>query len=288
MPAILGLTLLNYALRFVKWHLYLRLIGIPPIGPRDSFLIFFSGLSMSMTPGKVGEWLKSYLLKERTGTPIAASAPIVMAERLTDGLALLLLALGGLLIYGYGWEVLLVVLVGNMLVVVISQHRPLAMRILSFGERLPLVARRINHLHAFYESSYQLLRLKNLLWAVAIGFVSWSGECVAFYYVLVGLGQEQSPMLLIQAAFVLAASSLVGAVSMLPGGLAAAEGSITGLLLLLGVTAEPSTAAAATLLIRFCTLWFGVAVGTVALTVFSNRLKEAVAIRQATAPPRAP
>jgi uncharacterized protein (TIRG00374 family) len=62
------------------------------------------------------------------------------------------------------------------------------------------------------------------------------------------------------AVFILAFSTVVGAVSALPGGLGAAEASIAGMLtLLLGLPGE--TAAAATLLIRFATLWFGVALG---------------------------
>ncbi len=271
LPAILALTLLNYLLRFVKWHYYLGQIGVKRIGLRDSSLVFFSGLSMVVTPGKVGEWLKSYLLKEVTGTPISASAPIVIAERLTDGLAMLLLASGGLLIYGYGWEVLSVVFLAALILVTVIQFRPLAQALLSFGERLPLVSAKIHHLHIFYDSSYQLLKMRNLLLAVGIGLVSWAGESVAFYFVLVGLGLQPNIMLLIQATFILSVSSVVGAASMVPGGLAVAEGSIATLLLFLHVVTELSLAATATLLIRFCTLWFGVSIGIFALFLFTRR-----------------
>ena len=62
------------------------------------------------------------------------------------------------------------------------------------------------------------------------------------------------------AVFTLAFSTVVGALSTLPGGLGAAEASIAGMLvLLLGM--EKDSAAAATLLIRFATLWFGVSLG---------------------------
>src|SRR5690348_9488422 len=62
LPAILGLTLLNYGLRFVKWDYYLRCLDLRV--PRlVSLKIFMAGLSMAITPGKVGELLKSYLLK---------------------------------------------------------------------------------------------------------------------------------------------------------------------------------------------------------------------------------
>ena len=61
LPLIVGLTLGNYGLRYIKWEFYLKVVGIRGVRRRDSFLIFFGGLSMVMTPGKVGEWLKSFL-----------------------------------------------------------------------------------------------------------------------------------------------------------------------------------------------------------------------------------
>ncbi|MDO8672335.1 MAG: lysylphosphatidylglycerol synthase transmembrane domain-containing protein [Dehalococcoidia bacterium] len=271
LPIILGLTLLNYLLRYVKWHFYLGLIGAGQVSRFDSFLMFFSGLSMVMTPGKVGEWLKSYLLRQIAGTPISKSAPIIVAERLTDGVALLILAAGGLVVFKVGWEVLLFVLLLAAAIVAISQRRDLALKLLSLGERTPILAKRMHHLHQFYESSYILLRGRNLAIAIALGFVSWSGECIAFYFVLVGLGVAAEPMLLITASFILAAATLAGSVFLLPGGLGVAEGGITGLAqILIGMPKD--LAAVATLLIRFCTLWFGVSLGVITLFVITKRL----------------
>src|SRR5689334_12539915 len=62
-PVILLATLFNYALRFFKWDVYLRLIGATGVAKIDSLLIFLSGMAMAITPGKLGEVLKSYLLK---------------------------------------------------------------------------------------------------------------------------------------------------------------------------------------------------------------------------------
>ncbi len=59
--------------------------------------------------------------------------------------------------------------------------------------------------------------------------------------------------------FTLAFSTVIGAASALPGGLGAAEASIVGMLILLLNTSQET--AAATLLIRFATLWFGVVLG---------------------------
>src|SRR2546430_7273281 len=90
----LGLAGSNYLFRFLKWELYLRRLGVR-IPLRDSFGIFLSGFSLTVTPGKVGEVLKSYLLREAHGIPMARTAPIVVAERLTDLVALAALALIG-------------------------------------------------------------------------------------------------------------------------------------------------------------------------------------------------
>ena len=58
LPAILGFTLLNYGLRWLKWDYYLRRMGMGDrVSYADSALLFTSGMVMAVTPGKVGEVL---------------------------------------------------------------------------------------------------------------------------------------------------------------------------------------------------------------------------------------
>lgn len=270
-PLILGLTLFNYALRFVKWHYYLHILNVRTISLADSARVFLANFIMVMTPGKVGEFFKAYLLKQVAGTPVAHSAPIVVAERVTDGMAMGLLALLGLTTYRAAWPALALIL-GTMLAgVALVQMRPLALRALGWGERLPLLSPAAHSLHALYESAYRILRWDALALAVGLGVLSWGAEGLAFYLVLRGLGLPSGALLLLQAVFILAFATIVGAVSALPGGLGAAEGSLTGLLLLL-VTREESLAVAATLLIRLFTLWFGVLLGAAVLLACRHRL----------------
>ena len=124
-----------------------------------------------------------------------------------------------------------------------------------------------------YDSSQRLLSWRILLPSTLISLVSWFGECVAFYYVLRGLGVPESFLLLQQATFIFAASTLFGLVSFLPGGLGVSEASSTGLLvLLIAMASGPATTA--TIIIRFCTLWFGVTLGAIALVIFVRRYGE--------------
>ncbi len=265
LPLILGLTLFNYFWRFIKWQYYLRRLNIQ-IRRWKSFWVFISGLSMAITPGKVGELLKSYLLKRSTGAAMSRTSPVIMAERLTDGIAMLGLAATGLVLYRFGWELLLVLLISGLAVIALIQNRALALRVLGFGERQPVVSRIAHLIRAFYESSYTLLRWRPLLLAVLIGLISWSGECWALYFVFRGLGVPPSVDLFIKATFILAVSSLVGSVSGLPGGLGTADGSMLGLTRLL-ISPSATLGGAATLLIRLCTLWFGLGLGLIALLI---------------------
>jgi uncharacterized protein (TIRG00374 family) len=156
---------------------------------------------------------------------------------------------------------------------VVVQYQPLMERLLAIVARLPFGNRIAPRLMTAYVSSQRLLSWRILLASTAISIVSWFGECIAFYYVLRGLGQPASYLLLLQATFVFAASTLFGLISFLPGGLGISEGSSTLLLgRLVPLAAGPATTA--TIIIRFCTLWFGVTLGAVALAIFRRRYDE--------------
>jgi uncharacterized protein (TIRG00374 family) len=274
LPAIVGFTALNYVLRWLKWDYYLRRMGMGQgVGYAGSGLLFTSGMVMAVTPGKVGEVLKSYLLKRVNGTPISASAPIVLAERVTDGLAMLLLMGFGLTLYAPARPAFYLLVALTAIGLLVLQSRPLFERMIGIAERLPLGKRIAPRLMTAYLSMKELLSWRILLISTLISLVSWFGECVAMYYVLRGLGVAPSFLLLQQATFVFAASTLFGLVSFLPGGLGVSEGSSTLMLeRLIPLDAGPATTA--TIIIRFCTLWFGVTLGAIALAIFSRRYGE--------------
>ncbi len=266
LPLILGLTLFNYFWRFIKWQYYLGRLEID-IHWLKSLLIFLSGLSMAITPGKIGELLKAYLLKTSTNVPISRSSPIIVAERLTDGIAMIGLAMTGLILYRSGWELLLTFFLLGLAAILLIQNRQLSLALLGMGERMPIISRIAHLMRTFYESSYTLFQWRPLLLAVLIGLISWSGECGALFFVYAGLGITMSVDLFIKSMFILAVSSIIGSASGLPGGLGTADGSMLGLTHFL-ITSSKAIAGAATLLIRLCTLWFGLVLGLIALVLF--------------------
>jgi uncharacterized protein (TIRG00374 family) len=243
-PAVLGLTLFNYLLR-------------------ESFRIFVAGFPLAVTPGKVGEALKGVWIHHKDpDVTIARGVSVVVAERISDGLAVLLLSILGVIAYPQYWPAFLAVLVILVGIIIVSQIRPLALALLDLAAKIPLVKRFTPSLREFYEGSFALFKPLVTLVAVGLGMVSWLGEGVGFYLILLGLGVLPSWETFAIAVFILSFSTVVGAVSTLPGGLGAAEASISGMLILL-LGLDAGTAAAATLLIRFATLWFGVGLGLI-------------------------
>ena len=271
---ILALTLFNYVLRFAKWEMYLRRLEIPPLPRRTSALVFLAGFSMAITPGKVGELIKAFLLRRLTGVPVGRTSAIIVAERITDGFAMLALAGIGAAQFAYGRTLLGLVFVAALALVLLLRRPRLLASLLGRMAHRPRIGRVIEHGIAFVEASHELLGPRLLGVGVGLGIVSWAGECLAFFLVLHGLGLPASWHLLLVATFVLAVSSIVGAVSMLPGGLGVADASVTGMLLLF-VSDDAMTrgvAVAATLLIRFATLWFAVLIGALALALLRREI----------------
>jgi uncharacterized protein (TIRG00374 family) len=270
-PAILGLTLINYFLRGLRFHYYLYQIGVKNISLWTSLRVFIGGFSLTITPGKIGELIRVFWLKNLVGADPVHTAPSTVVDRIADGLAMAILAALAALVYPqYRVAVLLIlgVILGG---VIISQVRPLAIWSLNVGEKLPFISRFIHHLRTLYETTYELLRFKNLVIGVGIGLISWSAEGVAFYLVLIGLGLPPAFNLVLLANFTLALGSILGGVSSLPGGLGAAEATMTGMLQAL-IGLPGNVAATATLLIRFFTLWFGVSLGIVTVLIWRRIL----------------
>jgi uncharacterized protein (TIRG00374 family) len=269
-PLILLGTMFNYSLRFMKWHFFLGQIGVQKFAIRRSMQLFVAGFPLAVTPGKVGEALKGVWLNRECGTPVARGVTVVLAERVSDGLAVLFLSSLGVIAYPRYWPAFATVFILLLIGIVISQIRPAALWILNLLDQIPLINRLQHHLLEFYEGAYSLFRPRSTLISVGLGTIAWFGEGISMYLVLLGLGIPPSGEAFGLAVFVLSFSTIIGAVSALPGGLGAAELSIAGMLALtLGL--ETSTAAAATLLIRLGTLWYGVTLGLL-VWLFSSDL----------------
>ncbi|MGE3672977.1 MAG: YbhN family protein [Polyangiaceae bacterium] len=269
--AALGLATFNYVLRFAKWEYYLARLDVRGVPKFESFLVFLSGFVLTVTPGKVGEVFKSAVLAETHEVPMPRTAPIVIAERLTDVIAvILLIALGSVGFQGgLKWAVAGMVLVSVGLVLILW---PAPMNWLV--RRAENSSGRLHRLAPKLRESVDSLRIVAspgaLLIPTLLSIVGWGCEGLALWLLLTGFGFTVPVSL---AVFFYATATLAGAVVPVPGGLGVAEALIREQLVQLAHVPH-GIATSAMLLVRLATLWWAVLVGFGALALLRRRFPD--------------
>ncbi|UUX95455.1 YbhN family protein [Aquabacterium sp. J223] len=261
--ALLGLSLVNYGLRFWRWQIYLRCLGSPQPW-RPSLRIYLAGFALTTTPGKAGELIRGVFLRQR-GVPGVHTVAAFVSERLADLVAVLLLTCIGLSGHPEVWPLLVGAAVLCVLVLALVRSAPLLQRWQSgLGDaRLARVTRRTLEL---LQGAAACHRGPVLLQAMGLSVVAWTAEAYALHLLLQWL---ELPTTFGFSFLVYAVGMLAGALSFLPGGLGGTEAAMLALMMAAG---HPrAQAVAATVVIRITTLWFAVVLGLLALLPMLRR-----------------
>ena len=267
-PLVIGLVVVGVCLRAVRFYYYgRRLCWTVPLGP--SFSVFIASFSLTATPGKAGELLKSALLRTRYGTPIAESAGALIVERLGDLLALLMLASSGLLLFS-GFEYYFFLSVAAVGLICVAPRRicfPLLQWSMRYGRFRPIAER----LRRILNAIDALFKPEPLLIGLALAVAAWGSEALAFSILAQKLPVE---IPLVTSFSIVGLSAVVGALSMLPGGLGGVEAVMVLLLTKLGV--DLSSATMIVIVFRLCTLYLMTVVGFCFLGLWKvmNRLEK--------------
>lgn len=263
LAGILGMSLVNYALRFVRWDSYITMLAHRLPRLRHAFY-YFSGFTYTVSPGKAGEAMRSIYLKQH-GVAYADSIASLFVERLLDLAAIVLISL--LIISASG--AFLPLLLGSAgvfaLVLWLAASGLLPRWLQAWRARMGQgrVAGALGAVAELLESSRRLLRPGPLLYGLALGLIAWSAEGVGFYLICHGLDLHVG---VLEATGVYALAVLAGtAVVFLPGGIGGTEIVMATLLTARG--ASLPEAVIATSLCRLATLWFAVVLGFAATAV---------------------
>lgn len=263
--AILGLSLFNYLIRFIRWQKYLSVYGyhVPLV---ENACIYLAGFALTTTPGKAGEALRSLLLKPYN-VSITHSLAALLSERLSDLIAIILLTLIGLSHYSAARFMIIVsivaIVIGLWLIVNKRFLTGLSRKLSTHKGKMVNLLRQLCYILI---EAQQCHTPKLIVSATLLSVLAWSAEAFAFYCILQWMGADIS---LSFALFVYALSMLAGALSFMPGGLGGAEAVMICLLIMKGMN-KPD-AVAATVVIRFATLWFAVAIGSGLLLIKLNK-----------------
>ncbi len=270
LPIMLALSATNYALRVLRWIIFSSALHLS-VPPGLNALYYVAGFAMTTTPGKLGEALRLWLMHRAHGTRYESGAALLVADRLSDAIAVgAVVALTVAWFAHYAW----MAAVGVVAVCFIAA---LALRPSLLLGCIELLFFRLRHLaffrrrrgpRLFVRARRAVRALQRLAHprlfgtALLLATVGWWAEAASFSLLLGVLGVHLNAM---ACAFIFAFGMLVGAISVLPGGLGSTEATMVGLLASQGVPF--STALVATAVVRLTTLWFAVVLGMVALPI---------------------
>lgn len=256
---LLALSLFNYGLRWMRWDIYLRRVGAT-LSKGRSLAVFLVGFLLSVTPGKAGELGKAWLVRELGGGRALRVVSVVLAERVTDVLGtFVLIALGTFPLKGGPWIAASGV-AGVVVTLVLLTWRRGAEWVFTILRKMPVIGPRVPHLVEMYDRLQELLSPGLAVMATTVATVAWAAEGLGFWLVVRNYAPKADLLL---SVFNYTAANVLGGLSMLPGGLGAAEGSLAALLH--GQGLDTADASSITLIVRAATLWFSVLLGFVAL-----------------------
>jgi uncharacterized membrane protein YbhN (UPF0104 family) len=267
------LASLTYGLRFWRWHLALLWLG-NRVPQRVNLPVYLSGLALTASPGKIGETFRSALLLPH-GVPVSNSLGAFLADRLSDVLGVCLLgAVGGWMqsrLVNPSAVALLIITAGSFLFRAAVLHPSAAV----LGARLPVWMRTAGRWASGALVPWAKLWCpqKVVLFTLIAAF-PYGVQAGIFAWFCHLLGLELS---LIEASEVYANAVLLGAASMVPGGLGAMEAALVVQLVEQG--AEMSVAVSVAIAVRLVTLWLGVLIGVMSLLMVSSRLRNEIHVK---------
>lgn len=223
---------------------------------------------MSISPGKVGELLKSFLIKENYDIDISESSPIVLAERTIEFISLVILVIIGIILYNFGLEYLFIasIILFGLIFILINQHA--RSTIYSYIKNFNFLKRNISNVRKFKISFKKLFLKEHFLKMLIISLFAWGLECLAFYMLLMGF---ENNIPIVWSMFIYTFAVFIGSISMLPGGIGTTEGTLIVLMNQNKFTESDSFIA--TILIRIVTLWVPVVIGFISLMFYLKKIK---------------
>ena len=259
LPVIALFGFLNDLIKFLRWHLYLQKAGVA-VSIKKSLTIFVAGLSMSATPGKFGFIIKSQMLKSVSGHPLIATSPVIIAELYMDLIVLSLISLFSLRLLGTDLWMVMVICILPLLGLFPGVPELAA----GLVGKIPLFSGKAAEMKTALDTIFALFGPRVLVLSFLITLTAWASEGVALHLILKCLGFSMG---VFDATAVFGFATLLGALSMLPGGLVVTDASLMGLIMNAGIPKTP--AALAAIMGRIFTLWLAVLIGSTVL--FINR-----------------
>jgi uncharacterized protein (TIRG00374 family) len=267
-PIILPLVSSGWFVLFFRWHLLLQNAKIS-IPIKDSFLILASGFAVTIIPGKVGELVKSQLLKTKFGIARSKTIPIVILEQFYSAVGIVALSFFGIWYFELGAYVLGFFTAALAFAVILLLSRKTFNKIVLLLEKKRFTSKFVEPLSSSYDGIKNGIKGPIVLYASSLSMLFWVIEAVTIYFILLAFGVEVIEFLTIVSTYT--TSIMLGILSFLPLGLGVVEGTLASFFTMQGI--EVSLSLTIVVVIRLFTRWYGVSFGFIALK-FSGGLTD--------------
>lgn len=263
---ILLLSMLVYVLQGIRWHFLLADVGTK-LRLVDTILVNLAGQTISaIVP--LGDLTRAAFASAASGTEFGAVAATVTVQELSYTLLLILSALPAILALGYGLAAVVPVALGIAAIIAALTVSPIFRAVHRLVAHIPFLNKLLPAITELQQETATLLHRPDALVLSILDAARVVVSVTALWLILEGLLPGRVGWW--QAAFVLALSSIGGAVSLIPGGVGANEASVAALLIFLGF--DYGSAGAAAVIQRSLVTLLSLGLGFAAYSVTKRRL----------------
>lgn len=267
---LLALSLINYTLRGVRWHIFSSRLGLG-LELRQNILHFMGGFAMTVTPGRIGELVRLRWISRLTDWPFERILPLPFIDRAFDIAAMGIVLAGGVVLSQTGTAGAIPVAILAMgTALVVTRPKLILALVQGLWKLVGRWPRRFVGLRKAARSMAIFSGASVAIPALILSIIGWTAEGYALFLLLTWMGAD---ITFAAATVIFLFSTLAGGLTGAPGGVGGAEAAMLMLLAAQNVPLE--TAVPAMAVIRITTLWFAILVGLITFPIAEKLSKRA-------------
>ena len=265
-PLILLAIFTSWFILYIRWNVLLKKQNIK-IPFKTNVLIYFSGFSFAISPGKSGEFIKSIIIKKKLGIKKSTTIPIIFLERYFDMIGTAIVASFSILVIGIHTSSIVIIVISLFVLIFL----------IAYKNSFQLLMKPLKKISFFskYTSSFENMQMiikqsqtpKTIFTCTSLTIIYRFIEAIGIFLIIISMDVEMLNYLITASTYSL--SIIIGTISFSPGGLGITEGSFAGLLSLQGLDISQSFTLA--IIVRIFTLWVAVIIGFISLHLISRK-----------------
>jgi len=261
----IGLWSLGNFVRILRWHFFLKEIdGKVPF--KANVVYYLAGFAFVLSPGRIGEIVRSPYIKRDYGISISKTASIVFVERFYDLIGVIIVLSIGLALIDFDRTVILVPIAIVIVIMVIFKNKKFLYSLLNKFSKIRFLKNIKSNFEESYDTAEKLIKPKFFLIGTLTSAIRYFLSGAAVYLLVLGLGAKLS---IEEVLVIFLTSQFIAALTMIPGGIVVFDGGMVGLFLAFNVPYD--IAITTTILIRIIGIGIFSAVGLIFLKIISKK-----------------